>query len=242
MLKQSNGQNLTNTSKLLGDTTIVLSDFKNVIVGKVAVKPSERKIFGRVLDEQDKPLQGASVFIKNARIGVVTDADGRFSLKVDKNKVTISVSYIGYTTKEFEVVANSEVKPIKLAMNEMMLMGEVVIVKSSKKRKPQIEKKSLLDTLSQCVSKVLDSKAFTVYPNPVSANGTINITIKEAGNYEVQILNSQSRMLVSRTLNTKAFKQNVQFSLPVGISKGINYVRILNTATQKQWVDKVLVQ
>jgi hypothetical protein len=242
MLKQSNGQNLTNTSKLLGDTTIVLSDFKNVIVGKVAVKPSERKIFGRVLDEQDKPLQGASVFIKNARIGVVTDADGRFSLKVDKNKVTISVSYIGYTTKEFEVVANSEVKPIKLAMNEMMLMGEVVIVKSSKKRKPQIEKKSLLDTLSQCVSKVLDSKAFTVYPNPVSANGTINITIKEAGNYEVQILNSQSRMLVSRTLNTQAFKQNVQFSLPVGISKGINYVRILNTATQKQWVDKVLVQ
>ncbi len=242
MLRQSNAQSHHTAKQLIGDTTIVVNDFKDIVVGKVAVKPADKKVVGRVVDEHDKPIQGASVVIKNARIGVATDADGRFSLKVDKNKVTISVSYIGYTTKEFEAVANGEIKPIKLAMNEMTLMGEVVIVRSNKKRKPQIEKKPLLDTLSQCVSKIIDSKAFTVYPNPVSANGTINISIKEAGNYEVQILNSQSRMLVSRTVNTEASKQNIQFNLPVGISQGVNYVRLVNTVTNKQWVNKILVQ
>ncbi|MDI9364616.1 MAG: carboxypeptidase-like regulatory domain-containing protein [Flavobacterium sp.] len=242
MLRQSSAQSHDNAKQLIGDTTIVVNDFKDVVVGKVAVKSAVKNVVGRVVDEHDKPLQGASVVIKNVRIGVSTDADGRFSLKVDKNKVTISVSYIGYTTKEFDVVANSEIKPIKLAMSEVAFLGEVVVVRQFKKRKPQIEKKPLLDTLSQCVSKVIDGKAFNVYPNPVNANGIINISIKEAGNYEVQILNSQSKVVVSRMINTQATKQTVQFNLPTGLSQGVNYVRLLNTLTNKQRVDKLLVQ
>lgn len=242
MLKQSNGQSQRNTNKLIGDTTIVLNDFKDIVVGKIAVKPAEKKVVGRVVDEHDKPILGASVMIKNARIGVATDTDGKFSLKVNTDKVTISVSDIGYTSKEFELVANSEIKPIKLAISEVVSMGEVVVVRQFKKRKTQIEKMPLLDTLSQCLSKVIDSKAFTVYPNPVSVNGTINLSIKDAGNYEVQILNNQSKILVSRTFNIQSSKQNIQLNLPFGISQGINYIRLVNTATQKQWVDKVLVQ
>lgn len=242
MLKQSNGQNLTNTNKLIGDTTIVLNDFKDVVVGKVAIKPSERKLVGTVVDEHDKPMLGASVIIKDSKNGVATDADGRFLLKVNKDKVNIVVSFVGYTTKEFVADVNGEIKPIKLAMNEMTLMGDVVIVKSPKKRKTQAEKKPLLDTLSQCVSKVFKGDVFTVYPNPASASGVINIVIKEAGKYEVQILNNQSKLLLTRTFNTQASKQNIQLNIPSGVNQGINYVRLLNTLTNKQWVNKLLVQ
>lgn len=242
MSKQSNAQSQANTKQLIGDTTIVTNDFKDIVVGKVAVKPNENKVVGRVVDEHDKPLQGASVIIKNTRTGVATDADGNFSLKVNKDKVTIVVSYIGYTSKEFEVVANGEIRPIKLAMSEVVTSGYYVVVKSANKRKSQTEKKPLIDTLAQCVSKVIDGKAFTVYPNPAIANGIINIAIKEAGNYEVQILDNQSKPLLVKTLNTQTSKQSIQLNLPSGVSQGINYVRLVNTLTRKQWVDKIVVQ
>ncbi|MFC4230835.1 carboxypeptidase-like regulatory domain-containing protein [Parasediminibacterium paludis] len=242
MLKQSNGQSQRNTNKLIGDTTIVTNDFKDIIVGKVAIKPNEKKVVGRVVDEHDKPILGASVIIKNTRTGVATDADGKFSFKVNTDKVTVSVSCIGYTTKEFEVAANEEIKLIKLAMNEFSIMGEVILVRPPKKRKSQIEKKPLIDTLAQCVSKVIDGKAFTVYPNPVSANGVINIVIKEAGIYDIQILDNQSRLLRARTLNTQASKQSIKLNLPSGVSQGINYLRLVNTLTNKQWIDKIVVQ
>ncbi len=226
----------------MGDTAIVLSDLKDVIVGKIAVQPSERKVVGRVVDEYDKPLPGASVVIKNSRQGVATDADGKFSFTVNKNRVIIVVSYIGYITKEFEAVANSEIKPIKLAMNEMSIIGEVVFVRPNKKRQSQVEKKTLLNTFSQCVYKVFKNGAFTIYPNPVNKNGTINISVKETGVYEVQILSNQSKLLYSQQHSTQAAKQVIQVALPSGAIAGMYYVRLLNTVTHKQWVDKMMVQ
>ena len=37
---------------------------------------------GRVLDEKNAPVAGASVTVKDAKSGVTTDADGHFSISV----------------------------------------------------------------------------------------------------------------------------------------------------------------
>lgn len=239
MLEQSNGQNKS-SSKQLDDTSnaIVVDRGQLALLGKVAYRPIENKVLGRVVDEQNRPLQGASILIKDSKIGTSTKADGTFALVANKKNVTVVVSYIGYITKELLLVANDETKLIKLALAiDDMMMGEVIITKSTKKRKNLVEKPSLLDSLSRLVT-----KAFTIYPNPISTNEVINIAIKEAGSYEVHLLNNQSKILMRKVLNTQTSKQHISYALPIGINQGIYYVRLINTTTNKEWTTQLVVQ
>lgn len=48
-----------------------------------------------VLDENKRPLIGATIQVKGENNGVAADLDGNFTLKVKKN-ATLVVSYIGY--------------------------------------------------------------------------------------------------------------------------------------------------
>ncbi|MQY78476.1 MAG: TonB family protein, partial [Bacteroidetes bacterium] len=62
---------------------------------------SNKKYFvkGKVIDDgTGEPLPGASVIILNTTIGTITDLNGEFSLHVDKEKVWLAISYVGYKT------------------------------------------------------------------------------------------------------------------------------------------------
>lgn len=56
-------------------------------------------IKGVVLDFNNEPIIGASVFIPGTSIGVATDLDGNYVLKVPANTKNIEFSYIGYEKK-----------------------------------------------------------------------------------------------------------------------------------------------
>ena len=59
-----------------------------------------RKIQGKVVDEQNNPIIGATIVVKDApTIGTVTDIDGNFSLSIPVDKHVIVVSYIGMVRK-----------------------------------------------------------------------------------------------------------------------------------------------
>lgn len=63
----------------------------------------QRLIKGRVLSEQDaSPLPGVSIVVKGTTNGVVTDANGRFSLEVPDNAI-LEISFIGFRAKEIPV-------------------------------------------------------------------------------------------------------------------------------------------
>jgi TonB-linked SusC/RagA family outer membrane protein len=54
-------------------------------------------ITGRVLDDKNQPVEGASVFIRPGNKGTVTDRAGRFTFtNIDPGNYTIEVSYVGY--------------------------------------------------------------------------------------------------------------------------------------------------
>jgi hypothetical protein len=56
---------------------------------------------GKVIDENQQPLPGATVVIKGTTTGVSTDFDGVFTLEHALGENTVLVSYIGYQTQEF---------------------------------------------------------------------------------------------------------------------------------------------
>ena len=62
----------------------------------------EITVNGVVIDETDTPLIGATVQVKNSQKGVVTDFDGKFSIKANNN-ATLIISYIGYKNQEIKI-------------------------------------------------------------------------------------------------------------------------------------------
>ena len=84
------------------------------------------KISGRVSDESQEPVIGASVMLKGSTtLGSITDLDGNFSLNVPE-KSTIVVSSIGYITQEIPLGTRTNVNVV-LKVDAQML-EEVVAV------------------------------------------------------------------------------------------------------------------
>ena len=63
---------------------------------------------GIVIDsETGEPLIGAAIMVSNTTEGVITDLDGAFAINLLRESTPLEVSYIGYKTVPFEVVAAS---------------------------------------------------------------------------------------------------------------------------------------
>ena len=83
-------------------------------------------VSGTVVDENDLPVIGANVLVKNTVNGVSTDVNGKFSLTIDSPATTLVFSYLGYATQEV-VVGNRTTIDIKLAPDSEAV-EEVVVV------------------------------------------------------------------------------------------------------------------
>lgn len=86
------------------------------------------KVEGTVLDEMKQPVIGATVQVKGAASGTITDLNGKFTLKVDRVKEDILVvSYVGYKTKHVALKGRSiltiELEPEVTELNEVIVVG-----------------------------------------------------------------------------------------------------------------------
>jgi len=86
----------------------------------------EKKITGSVVDMAGEPLIGAAIQVKNSTVGVISDLDGSFSLKVPAKDSHLIVSYIGYDTQEIPI-DNKSYFVVRLKENAVLL-GDVVVV------------------------------------------------------------------------------------------------------------------
>ncbi|MCC2545124.1 carboxypeptidase-like regulatory domain-containing protein [Hymenobacter sp. BT175] len=65
--------------------------------------PATVTLTGRILDDEGRPLTGATVLLKGSRKGTSTDANGNYSLEVPAGENTLSYGYGGYYDKEVRV-------------------------------------------------------------------------------------------------------------------------------------------
>lgn len=81
---------------------------------------------GQVWDEVlNEPLIGVNVSVKGTTNGVITDVDGNFTIKVQKNQVLI-FSFIGY--KDVEIVVKPNLNLSRVIMSESLQQIEEVVV------------------------------------------------------------------------------------------------------------------
>ena len=84
------------------------------------------KVSGQVIDQDGEPLIGATVKVKGATSGSITDFDGNFSIDVPSNAVLI-ISYVGYKDREFAVRGRADLGQIQLDSDENVLEQVVVV-------------------------------------------------------------------------------------------------------------------
>ena len=82
-------------------------------------------VTGTVTDDNGEPLIGAGVTYKGTTIGVVTDLDGRYSIKRMPGE-TLQFSSIGMTSKEVQVSDQKEIN-VRLETDNLVLEDAVVI-------------------------------------------------------------------------------------------------------------------
>jgi len=87
---------------------------------------------GRVLNEMNAPIPGASVTSKETNTGVTTDENGNFSISVP-SRSTLIISFVGYASKEIK--ANSPTVTISLLPGKNDLDQVVVIGYGTQRRK-----------------------------------------------------------------------------------------------------------
>ncbi|MFC2176638.1 TonB-dependent receptor, partial [Bacteroidota bacterium] len=125
-------------------------------------------LYGTLTDGDNKePLVGASVIAEN-NVGVTTDLDGKYKLKLSKGPHTITYSYIGYESTVVKVDLSSGAsveKNLQLSMKSEQL--DIVVVSSSQYKKSIAE---------ETVSMEVVGKALIQNANATDLGGAIDKT------------------------------------------------------------------
>jgi len=88
---------------------------------------------GTVIDAKTKlPMSNASVFCQNTTIGTITNADGKFFMRLNKGGYDLVISYTGYETKSMRISnGNPENDSLIIEMSEKDKSMEQVVVAGS---------------------------------------------------------------------------------------------------------------
>ena len=106
-------------------------------------------VSGKVLDNNDEPLIGATIALKgNTSVGTVADFDGNFTLELPEKNATLTVSYIGFLSQDVEVKGRNMIV-IRMREDSEML-DEVVVVGYG-----QQKKESVVGAITQTKGEVL---------------------------------------------------------------------------------------
>ncbi|MCZ6520615.1 MAG: TonB-dependent receptor plug domain-containing protein, partial [Bacteroidetes bacterium] len=120
----------------------------------------DRVVTGTVTDDEGATLPGVTVVLKGTSTGTVTDIDGIYKVSVPGNDAILVFSFVGFTTQEVTVGAQSNMD-IGL-LTDVSQLEEIVVTGSAvgKSRK----------TLSFAVG-VIDETAMTRVPAPNLSSG-----------------------------------------------------------------------
>lgn len=101
-------------------------------------RSGDLEIAGVVLDETGETMPGVSIYIKNEPgVGVVSNVDGEFSLRVTKNSIVV-FSFLNYDTEEVLVTQSKTDYIIQLKESSGTDLEEIVVVGHGHQRKVSV--------------------------------------------------------------------------------------------------------
>ncbi len=157
-------------------------------------------ITGRVVDEKGQTLIGATIKVKDAQGASTTDINGNFSLELPSGASIITVSYIGYFTKDVAVKPGSKNILINLLPNPNNL-NEVIVVGYGAQKKADVT--GAIATVSG--STLQESPSANVIDQLKGVTAGVDIVSNSSGlgnSDQIRIRGSRSLSTNSNTLNS----------------------------------------
>ncbi|MBV6645454.1 MAG: TonB-dependent receptor [Cyclobacteriaceae bacterium] len=127
------------------NTSLVFKQFnENIDVKKVSRSAQKQKVVvvqgnpisGKITDEDGGALPGATVQVVGTNVGTVTDVDGNFRISAPEDATRLSVSFVGYVTREVSIEGRSQVD-VSLSL-DIQALNEVVVVGYGTQKKRDI--------------------------------------------------------------------------------------------------------
>lgn len=108
--------------------------FKNLLIAVLLISSTaifaQTKLTGKVVDESNQPLPGASLIVKGTKTGASSDFDGNFTLETTVFNGTLLVSFMGYETTSVTFKGSANFSKIVLNPSAETL-SEIVITQVS---------------------------------------------------------------------------------------------------------------
>ena len=96
----------------------------------------DRKISGKLTDENGDGLPGVNILVKGTNIGTVTDLDGNYSLNVPDDATILIFSFVGYLTEEVDITGRTTVD---FALTpDIETLAEVVVIGYGTQQKKEV--------------------------------------------------------------------------------------------------------
>ena len=92
----------------------------------VMMQAQDRLLTGTVTDPEGEPLTGATIMLISSKQGVVSDLDGKFSIKVGDKNAVLKITYMGFISKEVSVKNQTHLRVV--LQPDTKLLDEVVVV------------------------------------------------------------------------------------------------------------------
>ena len=229
------------------DTTISPIDKQPEIMGKLMYHPiKEITVAGRVVDEAGNPVGYASIVQKGTKHGVMTDTLGSFSFNVTPNNniIVLVASYVGYEATEIKINSHQQNINIPIQLKPAPT-GEVVVVGYMRRTSGLIStvtKITKFDKADTLLKRFLNISSFKTYPNPATRGGAIHLEIKEPGEYQVQLLDNQSRLMKVEEVNISAKNTTSTITIPSTIAAGTYYLCLIDDRKKKSYTEKLIIQ
>ena len=130
---------------------------------------AQKDIAGKVMySDQDKPLEGATIFENISKNSTVSSRDGSFILRVANNAKSVTVTFVGYGTKTVQLTGSDLV--IKLS-EDFSKLSEVVVTGLA----TSIKRSNLANSVG-----TINAKQLTGSTRPVTLDGAMQGKISGA--------------------------------------------------------------
>lgn len=93
----------------------------------ITTSAQDYSIFGKIVNENQESLAGATILVKELRSGTSSDINGEFILKAKEGTYTLVISYVGYKTIEREVVLPQSRDLVIILVSDDTVLAEVLV-------------------------------------------------------------------------------------------------------------------
>lgn len=108
--------------------------FFALLAGLSSIAFSQNILSGTITNEENnEPVAGANVQIKGTYSGTATDAEGKFSIKSNKESLTLVVTHLSFESKEAEATPGTS--DLKISLKPKSFLADEVIVSATRANK-----------------------------------------------------------------------------------------------------------